>query len=50
MNYRNIFIKNGRYGFCEFDDDRDAEDAVYDLNGKDLLGVRYDLTLLNFTS
>jgi hypothetical protein len=24
----------------EFDDYRDADDAVYDLNGKELLGVR----------
>ncbi len=28
--------------FCqEFDDYRDADDAVYDLNGKELLGVRF---------
>ena len=26
-------LKNG-YGFVEFDDARDADDAVYDLNGK----------------
>uniref|UniRef100_A0A0E9RLR4 RRM domain-containing protein n=1 Tax=Anguilla anguilla TaxID=7936 RepID=A0A0E9RLR4_ANGAN len=31
--------KNG-YGFVEFDDPRDADDAVYDLNGKDLCGER----------
>merc|ERR1712029_997616 len=36
----NIFIKNGKYGFCEFDDYRDADDAVHDLNGKDLHGSR----------
>lgn len=29
-----------RYGFVEFDDPRDADDAVYDLNGKDLCGER----------
>lgn len=28
------------YGFVEFDDPRDADDAVYDLNGKDLCGKR----------
>jgi hypothetical protein len=28
------------YGFVEFDDPRDADDAVYDLNGKDLCGER----------
>ncbi|ODM92346.1 Serine-arginine protein 55 [Orchesella cincta] len=36
---RDILIKNG-YGFVEFDDYRDADDAVYELNGKDLLGER----------
>ncbi|KFM67848.1 Serine-arginine protein 55, partial [Stegodyphus mimosarum] len=34
---REILIKNG-FGFVEFDDYRDADDAVYELNGKDLLG------------
>lgn len=29
-----------RYGFVEFDDPRDADDAVYELNGKDLCGER----------
>jgi len=36
---RDILIKNG-YGFVEFDDYRDADDAVYELNGKDLIGER----------
>jgi hypothetical protein len=27
----------------EFDDARDADDAVYELNGKDLCGERYNL-------
>ena len=30
---REILLKNG-YGFVEFDDYRDADDAVYELNGK----------------
>uniref|UniRef100_A0A3B3QZ68 Serine and arginine rich splicing factor 6 n=1 Tax=Paramormyrops kingsleyae TaxID=1676925 RepID=A0A3B3QZ68_9TELE len=34
-----IDLKNG-YGFVEFDDTRDADDAVYELNGKDLCGER----------
>uniref|UniRef100_A0A3B3T452 RRM domain-containing protein n=1 Tax=Paramormyrops kingsleyae TaxID=1676925 RepID=A0A3B3T452_9TELE len=34
-----VDLKNG-YGFVEFDDPRDADDAVYDLNGKDLCGER----------
>ncbi|XP_054270175.1 serine-arginine protein 55 isoform X7 [Macrosteles quadrilineatus] len=36
---RDILLKNG-YGFVEFDDHRDADDAVYELNGKELLGER----------
>ncbi|XP_049886036.1 serine-arginine protein 55 isoform X2 [Pectinophora gossypiella] len=36
---RDILIKNG-YGFVEFEDHRDADDAVYELNGKELLGER----------
>ncbi|KMQ96619.1 serine-arginine protein 55 [Lasius niger] len=38
--FRDVLIKNG-YGFVEFDDYRDADDAVYELNGKELLGERY---------
>lgn len=34
-----LFCSN-RYGFVEFDDPRDADDAVYDLNGKELCGER----------
>uniref|UniRef100_A0A8R1HG70 RRM domain-containing protein n=1 Tax=Caenorhabditis japonica TaxID=281687 RepID=A0A8R1HG70_CAEJA len=36
---RDVLLKNG-FGFVEFDDKRDAEDAVYDLNGKELGGER----------
>lgn len=36
---RDIMLKNG-YCFVEFDDDRDAEDAVHDLSGKELCGDR----------
>ncbi|XP_013385994.1 serine-arginine protein 55 isoform X3 [Lingula anatina] len=36
---RDVMLKNG-YGFVEFDDYRDADDAVYELNGKDLCGER----------
>ena len=35
-----ISIKNG-YGFVDFDDYRDADDACYEMNGRDLLGDRY---------
>lgn len=41
---REISIKNG-FGFVEFDDPRDADDAVYELNGKDLLGDRVSVEL-----
>merc|ERR1712107_802309 len=34
-----FLIKEG-FGFVEFDDYRDADDAVYELNGKELLGQR----------
>ncbi|XP_019869740.1 serine-arginine protein 55-like [Aethina tumida] len=37
-----ILLKNG-YGFIEFESSRDAEDAVYDLNGKKLLGQRISI-------
>lgn len=36
---REVALKNG-YGFVEFENYRDADDAVHDLDGKDLLGSR----------
>merc|ERR1712183_1222941 len=36
---RDISLKNG-YGFVEFDDARDAEDAVYELNNREICGER----------
>lgn len=36
---KEILLKNG-YGFVEFDDHRDADDAVYELNGRELCGER----------
>lgn len=36
---REINLKNG-YGFVEFDDSRDADDAVYEMNNRDLCGER----------
>lgn len=43
---RDILIKNG-YGFVEFEDYRDADDAVYELNGKELMGERSVANLIN---
>ena len=40
---RNVLIKQGKYGFAEFDDSRDADDAVYELDGKRLMGSRITL-------
>lgn len=39
-----ISIKNG-YGFVDFDDYRDADDAVHDLDGKDIRGSRVRVEL-----
>ncbi|CAH0550898.1 unnamed protein product [Brassicogethes aeneus] len=36
---KEVSMKNG-YAFVEFDDHRDADDAVYEMNGKDLMGDR----------
>lgn len=45
---RDIMLKNG-FGFVEFDDLRDAEDAIHDLNGRDLCGERVMLEIAKGT-
>merc|ERR1711988_1767267 len=41
---REVVVKNG-YGFVEFDDYRDADDAVHDMDGKDMQGGRVRVEL-----
>ncbi|KAG0296811.1 serine arginine-rich splicing factor [Linnemannia gamsii] len=36
---REVTVKNG-FGFVDFDDSKDADDAVHDFHGKDFLGER----------
>jgi arginine/serine-rich splicing factor 4/5/6 len=41
---REVSLKNG-YAFVEFDDDRDADDAVHELSGRTYMGDRCVLLL-----
>ena len=36
---KDVSLKNG-FGFVEFDDDRDADDAVREMDGRSFLGKR----------
>ena len=38
--FRDVRILQG-FGFVEFDDNRDADDVVKDLDGRDFMGERY---------
>jgi arginine/serine-rich splicing factor 4/5/6 len=41
---RDVILKSG-FGFVEFDDNRDAADAVEELNGREMLGDRVKIEL-----
>merc|ERR1711944_273476 len=45
---REISLKNG-FCFVEFDDYRDADDACYEMNGRDLLGDRVNVEIARGT-
>ena len=47
-NYFFIFPQNG-FCFVEFDDYRDADDACYEMNGRDLLGERVSVEIARGT-
>jgi len=45
---REISLKNG-FAFCEFEDYRDADDACYELNGKEFMGERVSVEIARGT-
>jgi len=46
---KNVLIKQGKYGFAEFDDGRAAEDAVYDMHGRRMNGSKITVELAKGT-
>lgn len=45
---RDILVKTG-YGFVEFDDHRDADDAVYEMDNRDFMGERISVEMARGT-
>merc|ERR1712109_276539 len=46
---REISLKKNGFCFVEFDDYRDADDACYEMNGRDLLGDRVSVEIARGT-
>ena len=49
IGFLSLLFSSFRYAFIEFDDYRDADDAVYDLHGTEFMGERVTVELARGT-